>query len=42
MQASPISRNNPNYVGQGSFKTRTNKIDYITFLTADRDNHAII
>lgn len=37
-----ISRNNPDYIGQGFFKTKTDEIDYIAFLTANRDEYAIV
>ena len=36
------SRNNPDYVGEGFFKTKDNKIDYLAFLTANRDEYAIV
>ena len=36
------SRNNPDYLGEGFFKTKENKIDYLAFLTANRDEYAII
>lgn len=37
-----ISRNNPDYIGQGFFKTRKDEIDYTAFLTADRNEYAIV
>lgn len=37
-----ISRNNPDYIGQGFFRTRNDEIDYTAFLTANRDEYAII
>lgn len=37
-----ISRNNPDYIGQGFFKTKNDEIDYTAFLTADRNEYAII
>lgn len=37
-----VSRNNPDYVGQGFFKTANDQIDYVTFLTAERDAYAIV
>lgn len=37
-----ISRNNPDYIGQGFFKTKKDEIDYTAFLTADRNEYAII
>jgi len=36
------SRNYPHYIGQGFVKTKSNEIDFISFLTADRNNYAII
>lgn len=36
------SRNHPHYVGQGFIKTKTNEIDFIAFLTADRNEYAIV
>lgn len=37
-----ISRNNPDYIGQGFFKTKNDEIDYVAFLTANRNEYAII
>jgi len=37
-----ISRNNPDYIGQGFFKTKNDEIDYTAFLTADRNEYAIV
>jgi hypothetical protein len=37
-----ISRNNPDYIGQGFFKTKEDIIDYVAFLTANRDEYAIV
>lgn len=37
-----ISRNHPNYVGQGMYKTKNNKIDYLAFETADNNSYAIV
>jgi len=37
-----ISRNNPDYIGQGFFKTKSDEIDYTAFLTANRDEYAIV
>jgi hypothetical protein len=37
-----ISRNHPDYFGQGFYKTKNAKIDYVAFLTADRSSYAII
>jgi len=36
------SRNHPHYLGQGFIKTKTNKIDFISFITADRNAYAIV
>ena len=37
-----LSRNHPDYIGQGSFKTKNNKIDYLAFITANRNSYAVI
>jgi len=37
-----ISRNHPNYIGQGYFKTKQNQIDYTAFITPDGDSYAIV
>ena len=37
-----ISRNHPDYIGQGFYRTKENKIDYTAFITADRNAYAII
>lgn len=37
-----ISRNHPDYLGQGYFKTLNNQIDYSAFITAERKSFAII
>src|SRR5690606_21440013 len=37
-----ISRNHPDYLGQGFFKTKNNIIDYVAFVTADRNSYAIV
>lgn len=37
-----VSRNHPDYVGQGFYKTKTNSIDYSAFITADRNSYAIV
>lgn len=42
MEASASSRNHPDYIGQGSINTKENRIDFISFLTADRNNYAIV
>lgn len=36
------SRNNPDYIGQGFIKTKKTKIDFVAFLTANRDEYAIV
>ncbi|GAB5408530.1 MAG: hypothetical protein BalsKO_08950 [Balneolaceae bacterium] len=36
------SRNHPHYVGQGFVKTKSNEIDFMSFLTADRNGYAIV
>lgn len=37
-----ISRNHPNYIGQGFYKTKSEKIEYIAFQTADRHAYALV
>lgn len=37
-----ISRNNPDYIGQGFVETKNGDIDYMAFLTADRNEYAIV
>jgi hypothetical protein len=37
-----VSRNNPDFVGQGFIKTKENKVDYSAFLTANRDQFALV
>ncbi|TNE53824.1 MAG: hypothetical protein EP338_09860 [Bacteroidetes bacterium] len=37
-----VSRNHPDYIGQGFFKTQNNKIDYLAFLTAEQHAYAIV
>ena len=36
------SRNNPNYVSQGSYIAKSFKIDYIAFITPDVNSYALI
>ena len=36
------SRNHPHYIGQGFIKTKSNEIDFSAFLTADRNEYAIV
>lgn len=37
-----ISRNHPDYIGQGFVKTKKGEVDYLAFLTADRNEYAIV
>lgn len=37
-----LSRNHPDYLGQGFIKTKTNKIEYLAFTTAENETYAII
>ncbi len=37
-----ISRNHPDYIGQGFVKTKKGEVDYAAFLTADRNEYAIV
>ena len=37
-----ISRNHPDYVGQGFYQTENNRIDYFAFTTQSGDSYAII
>lgn len=37
-----ISRNHPDYIGQGYINTSVQKIDYTAFLTAGRNSYAIV
>lgn len=36
------SRNHPHYTGQGFIKTKSNEIDFTAFITADRNEYAIV
>lgn len=36
------SRNHPHHVGQGFVKTKSNEIEFVSFITADRNNYALI
>lgn len=36
------SRNHPHYAGQGFVKTKFNEIEFVSFITADRNNYAVI
>lgn len=42
MDMSVSSRNHPDYIGEGYFKTKNNQIDYVSFLTGDRNSYAIV
>ncbi len=37
-----ISRNHPDYLGQGFVKTKNNRIDYVAFTIAENESYAII
>ncbi len=37
-----ISRNHPDYIGQGFYLTKNNRIDYMAFLAANRNSYAIV
>ena len=37
-----VSRNHPDYIGQGFIKTKQNKLDYTAFITAGRNAYAIV
>jgi len=37
-----VSRNHPDYIGQGFYKTKESKVDYSAFITGDRNAYAII
>lgn len=37
-----VSRNHPDYIGQGFYKTKESRIDYAAFITADRNAYAIV
>lgn len=41
-QSIVISRNHPDYLGQGFIKTKNNRIDYFAFQTAENNSYAII
>ena len=41
-QSLVLSRNHPDYIGQGFFKTKNNRIDYFAFQTAEKNAYAII
>lgn len=37
-----ISKNHPDYLGQGFYKTKNNKIDYVAFTTPEYESYAIV
>lgn len=37
-----ISRNHPDYVGQGFYKTKNSKIEYVAFTTPEDESYAIV
>lgn len=37
-----VSRNHPNYIGQGSIITKENKIDFVAFHTIEQDAYGIV
>ncbi len=41
-QSAVLSRNHPDYLGQGFIKTQSNRIDYLAFQTAENDAFAIV
>lgn len=41
-QSIVISRNHPDYLGQGFIKTKNNRIDYLAFQTAENNAYAIV
>ena len=41
-QNAVISRNNPDYIGEGFVKTVNDEIDYLSFITADRNAYAVV
>lgn len=41
-QSQIISRNHPDYIGQGIFRTKNNIIEYVAFLTAEQNSYAIV
>lgn len=36
------SRNNPHYIREGWIKTKNDSVDYVAFITADRNSYAIV
>ena len=41
-QLNVISRNHPDYLGQGMIKTKNEKIEFVAFITAERKQFAIV
>lgn len=41
-QTNIVSRNHPDYIGQGMIKTRNEKIEFIAFITPERKQFAIV
>lgn len=41
-QRTPVSRNHPDYLGQGFVQTKNNRIDYVAFQTIENNSYAII
>jgi hypothetical protein len=37
-----ISRNHPDYIGQGFYRLKNNKVDYMAFIAANRNAYAIV
>lgn len=37
-----VSRNHPDYIGEGFFQTRQNKIDYLAFHTVTQSSYAVV
>ena len=37
-----ISRNHPNYIGEGFIKTKENRVDYVAFKTVEKQSYAIV
>tara|TARA_R110002050_G_scaffold39891_2_gene97870 strand:+ start:5972 stop:6742 length:771 start_codon:yes stop_codon:yes gene_type:complete len=42
LQKQLVSRNHPDYIGEGFYKTQNNKIDYVAFITANQSSYAIV
>lgn len=41
-QSIVVSRNHPDYIGQGFVQTKNNRIDYLSFLASERGAYAIV